>query len=79
MIRFSPKETISSLLSNTSNLAIINGIFFTDDPDGKILVQMGLLIMTEVIRFFNLNKKNINDIGVDLTKMTSYVNRLLSV
>lgn len=66
---------------------MMNSIFSIDDQDQKILIQLGLMIMTEIIKFFNLAKKyiplinfrNINDIGIDISKMTNYVNRLLSV
>ena len=65
----------------------MNSIFSIDDQDQKILIQLCLMIMTEIIKFFNLTKKycfflnirNINDIGIDISKMTNYVNRLLSV
>ena len=36
---------------------MINNIFLIDDQDQKILIQLGLMIMTEIIKFFNLAKK----------------------
>jgi hypothetical protein len=79
LVRYSPKDTIPFFLSNSANVTLLNNIFLSEDSELKNLTQLCLLIMTEIIRFFNLNKKNINDIGIDLARMTSYVNKLLSV
>jgi len=53
LMRFSPKEIIIYFKTNSAYVGLINSLILSEDLDQKLLTQLGLLILIEILRYFN--------------------------
>ena len=86
LFRYSPKEMIIYFKINSPFIGLINNVILNEEIEQKLLTQLGLLILLEIVRYFNSNKvygflifRNALDFGYELVKATNYVNKLLTV
>lgn len=56
LFRFSPKEMIIYFKSNSPYVGLINSLILCEEIDQKILTQLGILILIEIVRYMNLVK-----------------------
>ena len=53
LMRFSPKEIIIYFKTNSAYVGLINSLILSEEVDQKLLTQLGLLILIEILRYFN--------------------------
>lgn len=52
LIRYSMKEMIIYFKSNSPYIGLINNLFISEDAEHKLLCQLGLLILIELVKYF---------------------------
>lgn len=53
LIRYSPKEMTIYFKNSSPYIGLINNLILADDIDQKLLTQLGILILMEVVKYFN--------------------------
>ena len=53
LLRYSPKEMVIYFKNSSPYIGLINNLVIADDVDQKLLTQLGLLILIELVKYFN--------------------------
>ena len=76
LFRYNCEEMTQYFLNKNSPYpTLINKVVNCDDVDKKPLTQIGLLILIEIVKYCNKKNININDLGYDIQKALSYINK----
>ena len=76
LFRYNSEEMTQYFLNKNSPYpTLINKVVNCDDVDKKPLTQIGLLILIEIVKYCNRQNININDLGYDIQKALSYINK----
>ena len=76
LIRYNSEEMSKYFLGkNSQYISLINKAVNCEEVDIKPLTQVGLLILIEIVKYFNRKNLNINDSMYDIQKSLSYINK----
>jgi hypothetical protein len=53
LLRLSPKEMIIYLKSSSPYVTLINNLFNSEEVEQKLILQLGFLILIEIVRYLN--------------------------
>ena len=56
LFRYSPKEMIIFFKINSPFINLINNVIVTEEIEQKLLTQLSLLILIEIVKYLNSNK-----------------------
>ncbi len=56
LIRYAPKEMVIYFKINSPFVGLINNVILSEEIEQKLLNQLGLLILIEIVKYFNSNK-----------------------
>ena len=80
LFRFNSKEMIPYfLVKNGPYMNIINSTVTCEDMDKKILIQLGLLILIELVKYTNANKINLMDYGYEINNALKHINKTFQI
>lgn len=80
LLRFSPGDMIHCF-TNTSSpyVKIVNSAVTCEETDKKYLIQLGILILIELIKYSNSNNVKILDYGYEIPKVLNYLQRTFQI